>query len=597
MLIYNVPNKIGNDKIIDIDGDDSGKIWFITSIRVLLRFDGKNFKTVIPNAAFKGFILSVQAGEGSTFWLGSTRGLLKFDTDQPEIINDLYDSLKGIFIKSAIVKDNEPIWVLSASGVFKNDSESLQHFGGEEGLTGTDVNVLFLDRAGTMWIGTNGKGVYKLANEIFLKYHADQGLSDHAITSVVQDKEGDYWFSTYGNGVDKLVGQKFINYGLEEGLPNLYISSSSVDKSGNLWFGTRNSGLIKYDGEIFQTYDISDGLINNSIRTLFMDSYDRLWIGTISGLSLYVDDGFVNFNKDNGLHDNIIWSLSESEDRKVIIVTREGINYYVDNKMHKGISDSDIFSKKVNVGLEDSNGNYWIGYFGHGLIKVAPDLNVRSMVTVDDGLTSDIIYNLMLDNDGNLLVGSERGLDKLYLNELGELERIKNYDRVDGFDGIKTLHNSMYKDNNGDVWFGSAEGVFKYQLSKEEANYTEPITYISGLKLFYNEVDWSEYSDSTSLWFNLPVSLALPYNSNSLVLEYFGASLKNPEKVNYQFRLLGLESNWSPVTSRSEAVYTNLSPGDYTFEVRASNSAEGVFKYQLSKEEANYTEPITYISG
>lgn len=572
VIIKGVPNRIGNDKIIDIDEDQDGNIWFISAIKGLFKFDRKEFVNVIPNALFKGYILSIESASDNTFWIGSNRGLLKFNTRRPEVIDSLYTPLKGIFIKSAIIRDDKPVWVLSASGVFKNEVSSLQHFGLEQGLTDADVNVVFSDRAGTIWIGTNGRGLYKLANEIFLKYDTQHDLSDFVITSILQDKNDDYWFSTYGNGVDQLTDQKFSNYGLKEGLPNLYVSSSSIDQSGNLWFGTRSSGLIKYDGETFHTYDMSDGLISNSIRTLFTDSNDRLWVGTINGLSVYDGNEFINFNKDSGLYDNIIWSLSESPDGKVLIVTREGLNYFKEHRMYQGINDSTIFSKKVNIALEDNWGNYWIGYFGHGLIKVDSDLEEQRTVTMDDGLTSDIIYNLMFDNDGNLLVGSERGLDKLFLDEKGERERIKNYDRVDGFDGIKTLHNSMYKDNNGDIWFGSAEGVFKYQLSKEKADYTEPVTYISGLKLFYNEVDWSEYSDSTSLWFNLPVSLALPHYSNSLVMEYFGASLKNPEKVNYQFRLLGLESNWSPITNRSEAVYTNLSPGDYTFEVRASNS-------------------------
>lgn len=577
VTIIDVPNRIGNDKIIDIDEDEEGNIWFISSVKGLFKYDKQEFTNVITNAAFKGFILSIHAVNEGVFLLGSNKGLVRFDIKKPNEIDNFYPLMKGIFIKSVIVENDNSIWVVSASGVLKNDDNGVKYFGIKEGLTDADANVVFSDRAGTVWIGTNGKGLYKLANEIFIKYGEKHGLSDDIITSVVQDKEGAFWFSTLGNGLDKMVDNEFVNYGVEQGLDNLYITASARDKAGNLWFGTRSSGLLKYDGVEFKSITNEDGLIYNSIRTLLIDSYDRLWIGTINGLSLYEDGAFTNYNESNGLYDNNIWSLSESTDGKILVVTRAGFNFYENNQMKRGLSDKGIFAKKVNTAVEDSLGNFWIGYLGHGLLKVSADGKEQKVFTIDDGLTSDIIFNLMLDDQGNLLIGSERGLDKLYLSEPNnEMERIKNYDRIDGFDGIKTLHNSIYMDSNGDVWFGSAEGVFKYQLSMEKLDVTEPITYISQLKLFYNDVDWSEYSDSTTLWFDLPVSLELPHNSNSLVFEYFGASLRNPEKVQYQFRLLGQESNWSPVTNRSEAVYTNLSPGDYSFEVRASNS-DGVW--------------------
>lgn len=571
MIIKDVPNRIGNDRIIDIEEDPEGNIWFMTSIKGLVKYDKKEFTTVISNASFKGYLLSIYADD-NIFWLGSNRGLVKFDITKPDVIDDFYAPLKGIFIKSVVIEDDGSIWVVSGSSVLKSEGNHIKYFGPKEGLTDIDVNVVFSDRTGSVWIGSNGKGLFKLANEIFIKYDVQHGLSDKVISSIVQDSNGDFWFSTLGNGLDKLVGDEFINFGIEEGLENLYITASCIDHNGNLWFGTRNSGLIKYDGESFQTYDMEDGLIYNAVRALMVDSDNRVWVGTINGLSIYDGYNFASYNSKNGLYDNNIWSMSESKNGKVLIATREGLNYFENGTMKKGIYDSAIFSKKLNVAIEDSNGHYWIGYLGHGLINITPDRKIKQTVTVDNGLTSDFIYNLMLDKEGDLLVGSERGLDKLFLDDEGMVKRIKNYDRVDGFNGIKTMHNSVYKDNNGDVWIGSAEGVFKYQMSKEQADYTEPITYISGLKLFYNEVDWSEYSDSTSRWFNLPIALELPYNSNNLVMEYFGASLKNPEKVNYQFRLLGLESKWSPTTERSEAVYTNLSPGEYTFEVRASNS-------------------------
>ena len=302
------------------------------------------------------------------------------------------------------------------------------------------------------------------------------------------------------------------------------------------------------------------------------DSQNNLWIGTVNGLSRYNGKYFTNYRADNGLHGNTIWNIQELRDGEILVVTRDGFTYFVDGMPSGSFYDEKIFEKRINKVIADENGNFWIGYSGHGVVFYNKSTGKTKKYTTESGLTSNLVYNLIIDHQGNLVVGYERGVDKLYLDDDNNVIKIKNYGKVEGFEDLQTMHNSIYLEENNNIWFGTPEGIFKYQPGKEEENKIEPITYISGLKLFYDEVDWSDYTDSLSSWFSLPVNLSLPYNKNSLVIQYFGNSLANPEEVKYQFRLIGMEQTWSPSTYRTEAVYTNLEPGDYTFEVQAANS-------------------------
>ncbi|MEQ8478172.1 two-component regulator propeller domain-containing protein [Fulvivirga sp.] len=566
MTIATMPEMIGADKVIDINEDEEGNLWIITAIQGLIKYNNGRFTEVLTNSDFKGYLLSMCI-KGNKLWISSNKGLLSFD---PKNLN--YELvLKNTFIKSANVIDVDEFWTVSALGALKYDNGKIKHFSKNQGITDKGINIIFTDREGNVWFGAESEGLYKLTNEVFTFYGMEHGLETLPLTSVTQDSDGNYWYGSFGKGIQKYDGEKYVKFGLTDGLPSQYISSSAADSAGNLWFGSRGSGLIKFDGNSFSSLTTEDGLAHNFVRQVFVDSHQNIWIGTVSGLSKYDGESFENYNIQSGLAGNLIWGISESNEGEVLIVTREGISQYSDGQLSLIDIDKEVFDKRVNTAVKDNYGNYWIGYSGHGLLRIATN-GTRMFVTTQEGLSSDLIYNLLIDSDNNLIVGSERGVDKVLLDEYGRVIRIKSYGQKEGFKGLGTTYNNIFRDNENNIWFGTDDGVFKYDASKEVKNEVEPITYISGLKLFYNEVDWSQYTDNISSWLNIPEKIKLPYSENNLILEYFGVSLSNPKEVKYKFRLLGLEARWSPVTERTEAVYTNLAPGSYTFEVKAANN-------------------------
>lgn len=568
MSIINFPEMIGADKIIDINEDEEGNLWIISAIQGLLKFSNGNFTQVLSNSDFKGYLLSMYI-QGNSLWISSNKGLLNFNPK--EFKYELV--LNNTFVKSANVKNDTDFWAVSALGALKYENQKITHFSQNQGITNKGINIIYSDREGNVWFGSDSEGLYKLTNEVFTFYGADHGLEALPLTCVTRDNNGHYWFGSFGKGLQRYDGEKYHKYGLSDGLSSQYISSSAVDSSGNLWFGTRGEGLMKFDGKEFSALSIEDGLAHNFVRQVFVDSKQNIWAGTVNGLSKYDGVSFQNYGIKDGLADNLIWGISETNDGELLIVTRDGLSEYTDGELKLVQIDKDVFDKRVNTAIKDKLGNYWIGYSGHGLLRIATN-GSKMFVTTQQGLSSDLIYNILIDSDNNLIVGSERGVDKLILDEYGRVIRIKSYGQKEGFRGLETTYNNIFKDDENTIWFGTDDGVFKYDASKELKNEVEPITYISGLKLFYNEVDWSQYTDEISSWLNIPEKIELPYSENNLIIEYFGVSLSNPEQVRYRFRLIGLETGWSPVTDRTEAVYTNLAPGKYTFEVKAANNDE-----------------------
>ncbi|MGK7391587.1 MAG: two-component regulator propeller domain-containing protein [Candidatus Cyclobacteriaceae bacterium M2_1C_046] len=589
IIQYNEKNGFVRDAVIDIKSDEDDNLWIITSIYGLFKWDGQKFHKVIMNQDFKGFLLSMTIRADGKLLIGTNKGLLFYDPEKGEEINNLLPALRNYFVRSVSVDDDEDIWVALSNGVIKLGNDQIMNFSDREGFTSKSVNVIFKDREGNLWFGTEGEGLYKFTGELFFNLNKNHGLSGAPVTSVIEDDLGNIWMTSLGAGIDVYNGDSVYNYSYHP-LPTSYFTSSCKDPAGNLWFGSRE-GIIKYDKNGFTTYDRSDGLINNSVRCMAFDKKGFLWIGTVNGLSFFDGNRFYNITTSHGLADNLIWQLLPGADGSMYIITRQGIDKFKDGKLEVVTRDEELFEKRLNAVLFDNEGNLWIGYSGHGIYKIKANTKEITRITESNGLSSDFIYNMIWDDDKNLIIGTERGVDKIYLDEQKKPYFIKSYGRIEGFRGLKTSLNTAYKESDGSIWFGSEEGVYTYQPHKESINEKAPITYISSLKLFYNEIDWQQHDYEVASWTNLPEGLRLEYDNNHIIFHYFGTSLTNPKEVKYQFRLKNLEEEWSPVTEKTEAAYTNLPPGKYTFMVRAANS-DGVWSQEPASFEFYIDSPF-----
>ncbi|MDZ7764562.1 MAG: triple tyrosine motif-containing protein [Melioribacteraceae bacterium] len=117
--------------------------------------------------------------------------------------------------------------------------------------------------------------------------------------------------------------------------------------------------------------------------------------------------------------------------------------------------------------------------------------------------------------------------------------------------------------DDGYLWFGSAFGVTKYNLDYVDKTSLPPNTFITSIQIYDQPVAVDSFTSVS----------ALEYNQNYLQFEFAAVELESPEKVTYRYRLNGLEENWN-FSKRSFVQYTNLDPGEYTFEVSAADESK-----------------------
>ncbi len=271
--------------------------------------------------------------------------------------------------------------------------------------------------------------------------------------------------------------------------------------------------------------------------------------------------------------------------------------------------------------LQDKSGNLWFGTNGGGVSKY--DGKSFTHFTEKEGLSNNSVFSILEDKSGNLWFGTRFGLSKLTpenkeklvffsdnVNASKEAEGkifFKNYTYEDGFLGIGVNGGkTICEDKNGTIWVAANDRLTAYHPQGEAIDTIAPNIQLTSIALFNENIAWvhlEKKKDSTltlgngvsvgnfefdgiTKWYSLPENLSLAYNNNYLTFNFIGITQKQSKKVKYQYKLEGIDENWSAITNRTEAPYGNLPQGKYSFKVKAMNS-EGYWS-----EEFNYTFSI-----
>ncbi|MEY4111300.1 MAG: hypothetical protein RLZZ46_1656, partial [Bacteroidota bacterium] len=565
-------------------------------------------------------VRSILEDKSGNLWFGTGGGVSKYDGQSFTHFTEK-EGLSNNVVMSILEDKSGNLWFGTyGGGVSKYDGKNFTHFKYEEGLSNNFINCILQDRSGSFWFCTYGEGVSKLTlskvegydKYSFNHYTSKEGLSNTMLTSIIEDKYGNFWFGA-GNGVHKYDGNNFYHYTQEEGLSNNVVTSILEDKSGNLWFGTNGGGVSKYDGQSFTHFTEKEGLINNHVTGILEDKSGNLWFGTFGGVSKYDGHSFTHFTEKEGLSNNFVLSILEDKSGNLWFGTGGGVSKYDGQSFTHFTEKEGLINNYVTGILEDKSDNLWFGTFG-GVSKY--DGQSFTHFTEKEGLINNDVTSILQDKHGNFWIGTRFGLNtvaKAYAADFfekcksGKLTEkdifLKSYSYEDrflavGINGVKTIY--LAKDST--IWIGTNDRINVFHPEDLLPDRLPPTIQVTGIDLFNEPIAWPllcSKQDSTlilkngmevasycfngvSRWYSLPEDLSLSYNNNYLTFNFIGITTSQPKKVKYQYKLEGMDENWSGLTSRNEATYGNIPPGTYTFLVKAMNS-DGV-----------WSKPFTY---
>jgi len=612
---------LGNNVVFSILEDKLGNLWFGSYGGGVSKYDGNRVEAIE-----RGEKIPLRDLQGLKKINGKLVKSFTHFTEKEGLINNT--------VWSILEDKSGNIWLCTDGGVSKYNGKSFTHFTEKEGLSNNTVWSTLEDKSGNIWFGTQGGGVSKYDGNSFTHFTENEGLNNNVVLSILEDKSGNLWFGTQGGGVSKYDGKSFTHFTEKEGLSNNTVGSILEDRSGNLWFGS-DVGVSKYDGESFTHFTEKEGLGHNAIFSIIEDKSGNIWFGSYGGgVSKYDGNSFTRFTVKEGLSHNDVRSLYEDRSGNIWIGTLGGgVSKYDGNRVEaiergekiplqdqqdlkkingKLVKSFTHFTEKEGLShnsvmsiLEDKSGNIWFGTYGGGVSKY--DGKSFTHFTEKEGLSHNVVLSILEDKSGNIWFGTRFGLSKLTQSKSVEISNkiqsnsikeqdifFKNYTYEDGFLGIGCNRNSMYQAKDGTIWIGTNDRLTAYHPPSDGtvADTAAPNIQLTGLELFNENISWANLEnkkdttltlgngvgigdfefDGVTRWYSLPEHLSLAYNNNYLTFNYIGITMMQPKKVKYQYKLEGIDENWSALTNRTSAPYGNLPEGNYAFKVKAMNS-------------------------
>jgi len=203
----------------------------------------------------------------------------------------------------------------------------------DDGLSQLVVQVVFQDRDGFIWIGTQA-GLNRYDGHQFDVCSIRDGPASDRISAITQDPAGRIWIGTNG-GLSVREGSAFKSYTREDGLLDPQVLSLAADDRGRIWIGTQ-SGLWRRDDTGFR--EIGD----SAVHALLNDGAGRLWVGTGQGLLRQQGDGpLVPFTA-GGLHRKRAIRIARDTRQHVWVLPEDGVRAHKDSQLVSAQTLSDV---------------------------------------------------------------------------------------------------------------------------------------------------------------------------------------------------------------------------------------------------------------
>lgn len=187
-----------------------------------------------------------------------------FERTDDNLISLAVDSLTGT------------IWIGTEAKIYKFLNGQVVEFE-SPGLEGSKSFRVFIDHAGTLWIGTTQLGVKQYKNGTLSTFSKDDGLPDNAITRIFEDSKGVIWIGTR-RGMSRIENDVVIPTAEATEITGDYVRDFYEDPDGNMWIGTYGDGLVLFRNGVMSTINESSGLAENVVSRIFSDEDDNLWI-------------------------------------------------------------------------------------------------------------------------------------------------------------------------------------------------------------------------------------------------------------------------------------------------------------------------------
>ena len=306
-------------------------------------------------------------------------------------------------------------------------------------------------------------------------------LTQSSVQDILQSRTGELWIATQ-EGLNRYNGHTLIthrNSPSEQGtISSDAITSITESPDGSIWIATINGGLNRFDPKTrkFESYfasSASNSPISNDIYSVYADSRGGIWIGYEGAIS-YLDPKrmayrHLVYEQDIGRSLGLVTSFAERENGEVWVSTTEAGLLQIDsNLVIKRRQTIEIPGNTTSRPIQPSqltfNGtDLWVGTLNSGLFMLETDSGRTAQYTSSTTpikLPSDTVYDIYIDDQSNVWVGTNSGLAVIDKSR----SEIQIYSHEDSALPAARI-TSITQTRDGTYWIGTYFGLTKARRS------------------------------------------------------------------------------------------------------------------------------------
>ena len=411
-------------------------------------------------------------------------------------------------------------------------------------LEGAEVSRTFVDDEGNTWFTTIGRGIYRLNSAELRNLNLKQSAYDACAVTAIKKVGDTLLLGTNRNGIFRLH------------LPDMRIRGqymlSSEEKKRVLFIDTIGHGRLIYgsDNCIQRNGPHPGDNIGrpSNVKSVVLKPDGRILVASGNGVFLINADRFMET-------DTLLRERATAlfyKDDSTYIGTLNGLYLMTNDRRLQWLGkDIPFLRKRIAAITESRDGILWTASYDDAGILGLKNGKITRAIGSQQGLTSDICRTLTLQND-YLWIGTDKGLNKVSLSRPDE--PVMQYTSFDGL-GSNVINTVLV--DSPMVYVGTPVGLSFFNENRINSHSS-------------SRLSWLDISSSGRSLLDDSARLHLPYKENNIHFEYAGISYTSAGKMNYQYRLLGLDTAWK-YTQQTFLDYPTLPSGQYELQIIAIN--------------------------
>lgn len=448
----------------------------------------------------------------------------------------------------------------------------------------TDINTIsdiYIDSEGCIWLSTSTNGINYLSPHLptierisHIPYNENSLNSNH-VNTIFQDSKGNIWFGT-NNGVSyyQVSTNQWSHYLCEQAYDSRVVLAFAEDTQGRIYIGGYGFGVYCIQPNTGNIHKLpkrtkdANGIASDHIYTILRDG-ENLWFGGVEGeLTCFIPQTgeYIYYSNE------CIGDLNSIPDGTLLIAGCEGLGYLpkTANKI-QWIRQLGTFTLNYPIrSILWVNQTIWMATDGNGLVCYQPENDSIRTYTQQNGLSSNSINSLLEDHLGRIWFTTEENLYCLNPQD----HSLVNANDYLGIDWGYYNPNAAYKSSDGDLLFGTAEGVICIQPNLDFSIQDSIRLILTDFKLNYKSIKAGDSEDILKNNIDQTSSIQLKHNQNSFSIGFSAINYKIPKRIRYKYRLEGY-TDWNTLDDIQDIHYTNVPSGEYTFQLQAFDKYSG----------------------